>query len=617
MKPLRSIRNNNEGVSIAQHHQQLKKMNTDDWTNLVRKHIGAQKALGFTRKAAEHEILRQIHGEKAHKEYVGKLKEEYGAGEFGTPELTNRLKSETPGQEVEEDLKGACWKGYEAIGTKKKNGRTVPNCVPKESAVDSPPAIDASQRPVGKGWGEQKVNNDKPISEENISESGARHFKVVGQVRNADGSLGSITHKIKYVRDAEHAKDIASRSANEKGHKDYKAIRATEVNEEYGAGFEGTPELTNKFKNQTPGQEVDEEGHDEEITKHHDAAQAAKKAGDNDKFHYHMDQKFASMQKKERENAKAPVKTFESSEVNEARTADSYSTEANAKSWDAHKGKSAMLHSTAALAHKEASAAHSRKIDSLMNKPDAHDAIAHHEQQVKKHDSAAQTHSFMAHRFRKQSEVKKPVSEATYIVGATVSNPNHQMVSEHSDTKLRKVKLKANSEEHALEKAKDFYKNKGYHVHEVFHHSELLESTEDINLRITKHEKQAVEAAKKGDKSEQQYHLYQVKRLKGLEKSKNVKEEVNEPGEDDTAGMSSEDIQEMKRLAMLVRLGLMDRQKLPIIQRAMKKLMSETPVTNVAEKQVLFELLESLIAIVTGDNAVFNKIRFNVTQHNS
>jgi hypothetical protein len=32
------------------------------------------------------------------------------------------------------DLKKACWKGYTAVGTKKKNGRTVPNCVPvKES----------------------------------------------------------------------------------------------------------------------------------------------------------------------------------------------------------------------------------------------------------------------------------------------------------------------------------------------------------------------------------------------------------------------------------------------------------------------------------------------------
>ena len=28
-------------------------------------------------------------------------------------------------------LKNTCWKGYEAIGMKTKNGRKVPNCVPK------------------------------------------------------------------------------------------------------------------------------------------------------------------------------------------------------------------------------------------------------------------------------------------------------------------------------------------------------------------------------------------------------------------------------------------------------------------------------------------------------
>lgn len=30
-----------------------------------------------------------------------------------------------------------CWKGYKPVGTKKKNGKTVPNCVPKESVQES------------------------------------------------------------------------------------------------------------------------------------------------------------------------------------------------------------------------------------------------------------------------------------------------------------------------------------------------------------------------------------------------------------------------------------------------------------------------------------------------
>lgn len=33
-----------------------------------------------------------------------------------------------------DDLKDTCWDGYEAIGLKKKNGRMVPNCVPKDKS---------------------------------------------------------------------------------------------------------------------------------------------------------------------------------------------------------------------------------------------------------------------------------------------------------------------------------------------------------------------------------------------------------------------------------------------------------------------------------------------------
>ena len=29
-------------------------------------------------------------------------------------------------------MKNPCWKGYEAYGMKTKNGRKVPNCVPKK-----------------------------------------------------------------------------------------------------------------------------------------------------------------------------------------------------------------------------------------------------------------------------------------------------------------------------------------------------------------------------------------------------------------------------------------------------------------------------------------------------
>jgi hypothetical protein len=39
-------------------------------------------------------------------------------------------------RELRESLKKACWKGYEAIGTKKKDGKEVPNCVPVKEEID-------------------------------------------------------------------------------------------------------------------------------------------------------------------------------------------------------------------------------------------------------------------------------------------------------------------------------------------------------------------------------------------------------------------------------------------------------------------------------------------------
>lgn len=31
-----------------------------------------------------------------------------------------------------QEKKGPCWKNYKMVGTKKKNGKKVPNCVPKK-----------------------------------------------------------------------------------------------------------------------------------------------------------------------------------------------------------------------------------------------------------------------------------------------------------------------------------------------------------------------------------------------------------------------------------------------------------------------------------------------------
>ena len=57
-------------------------------------------------------------------------------------------------------LESACWKGYEAIGTKKKNGKTVPNCVPVKEEVD--PHKNKSGRMVKKSWDYTPQKNTTP-----------------------------------------------------------------------------------------------------------------------------------------------------------------------------------------------------------------------------------------------------------------------------------------------------------------------------------------------------------------------------------------------------------------------------------------------------------------------
>ena len=41
-----------------------------------------------------------------------------------------------------------CWKGYKPVGTKKKNGKTVPNCVPKESIEEARDDVEAAMSKI-------------------------------------------------------------------------------------------------------------------------------------------------------------------------------------------------------------------------------------------------------------------------------------------------------------------------------------------------------------------------------------------------------------------------------------------------------------------------------------
>lgn len=54
-------------------------------------------------------------------------------------------------------IKKACWKGYQAVGFKTKNGKRVPNCVPEGASLSE--KLD----PVGKE--KKDVNNDGKVDD--------------------------------------------------------------------------------------------------------------------------------------------------------------------------------------------------------------------------------------------------------------------------------------------------------------------------------------------------------------------------------------------------------------------------------------------------------------------
>ena len=68
-------------------------------------------------------------------EQIAQLEEFYNPPTDSRSPISGAHHPDCKCSEVEEGLRdpkdNPCWKGYKPVGTKKKNGRTVPNCVPK------------------------------------------------------------------------------------------------------------------------------------------------------------------------------------------------------------------------------------------------------------------------------------------------------------------------------------------------------------------------------------------------------------------------------------------------------------------------------------------------------
>lgn len=500
--------------------------------------------------------------------------------------------------------------------------------------------------------------------------------------------------------------------------KSIKQIRKENLKEELGAGELGSAELTHKHMDATPGQTVEEtsghestlaakataaaarnpskqahlnamkahknaqgffkgqahdyhlnmaidhakkasnfnEGTEEEMAKHHDAAQAAKKAGDNDAFHKHMDAKFAVAQKRDAENAKKPVtsmgedlknacwKGYEAigmkmkngrkvpncvpkegvtESVEESLDESVHGVKAAKFSQKAKLNPSMSTHIRASDAHAKAASAYEKKIAAHIKSGGESSQLKPFEDMVKHHARSSTLHKFMAHRLVKQS-----VKEAVEVTAEAANKKKNLKITKHEQ-------MAVNASSRGDKAAQEFHLNivKKLQANEstVNEETEQDDDQEEIIMakgQLLKIADMAKDLADSMDDQDELEAWIQVKITTAYDQMDDVhsyveytqdlyddqpeteKEFASEGFNTDVA--SNNDAKELAKMQMLVRLGLLDRLKLNTVTRAIKKLDNNTPVTTTAEKDVLFELLQNLIGAITSDESIFKKVKFNV-----
>ena len=636
------------------------------------------------------------------------LAEEHGAGEFGTAELTNKYKNATPGQEMtetpghesvlaakasaaatrdpskENHLKAmAAHKNAQGFFKGRAHGYHLDMAVKhaekaatfKEENLDEAHKLGDKVKIVGGAKdvqgkmgriGEIKHGSHKTAAktytvdhDAGSVQLGKEHIRAVNEEVNKGNFKVTFAHehpegekkheyvvKAKNQNDADHQAMALHQKAHPNGK--FTVWDSQPMHEEVDeACWSDYKQVGMKMKDgrKVPNC-VPKEGAGEDMAKHHAAAQAAKKAGDNDAFHKHMDAKYEVAKKQDAENAKKPivkigenVDTAGGTDLNEASGYKQHSGTAAMHSQAAKGNPSISTHIKAANSHEKASNSHSRKIDKLIrNKAPAAD-LTPHETMVKQHDKQATMHKFMAHRL-----IKKHMNEAADAalwpkLAEAIDLEKNAKITKHSQEAVAAAKRGDQQAQQFHLSIVSKLKNESVEVKEA---TEETDGSEEVSmaksqlLKVVDMAKDLANAMDDEDELEawiqnkittaynelDDVHSYveygedlQDEKYNAADKDTPMDESViaeeTEDGEE-TAGMSDEEKKSLARLQALIRLGLLDRQRLPIISRAIKKLDTQMPINNIAEKMALFELLHSMIAIVTGDTSVFAKVRSSV-----
>ena len=95
-------------------------------------------------------------------------------------------------KQLRENLKNTCWKGYKAVGTKEKDGKQVPNCVPVKEELEA--QFDLIEELIGELATEHELDPEVIWEElEDISDEELVEYAI--DAKGHKSSAGGLTQK--------------------------------------------------------------------------------------------------------------------------------------------------------------------------------------------------------------------------------------------------------------------------------------------------------------------------------------------------------------------------------------------------------------------------------------
>ena len=161
--------------------------------------------------------------------------------------ISKKAKAGKPGYDSEgKSLKedDPCWASHEQKGMKKKNGKLVPNCVPKEDVNEAFEELFTEKSPVEMIKGKLGLKLYKTQYQHALK---TLKDLITRKKKETTGPKGSMRHDIGY-----YAAQIARSYQNV----DAKLL-AGMLKEDGGAGDKGTDKVTKRYKKDTPGEAYD------------------------------------------------------------------------------------------------------------------------------------------------------------------------------------------------------------------------------------------------------------------------------------------------------------------------------------------------------------------------